>query len=144
MELQQQRSRFGSFAATTQSKHPIEARDMTQHQHRDLKASMWENLFVDEEFLDVLLVRKQNGRTETLKNEEDPQEPTSNTLVPALLGNDELTSVSKTERFSEDWSRHWLKRPRHGGSLQIGCPDTQLLLIRAAQYPRKHWIPTTL
>lgn len=41
----------------------------------------------------------ENRWTETLKNEEDPQESStgmSNTLVPALLGNDGLTSVSKS------------------------------------------------
>lgn len=38
----------------------------------------------------------QNGWTETLKNEEDPEESMSNTVVPALLGNDRPTSVSKS------------------------------------------------
>lgn len=63
---------------------------------------------------------KQNGWTETLKNEEDPQEPTSNTLGPSLLGNDELTSVSKSGAvlrrlkppLTEKATSRWKSSPR--------------------------------
>lgn len=57
---------------------------------------------------------KQNGWTETLKKEEDPQE--SNTLGPSLLGKDELTSVSKSgavlRRLTEKAASRWKSSPR--------------------------------